>query len=432
MELKRIEQFNDWWTTEKVRANLLKPYKRPLFHEILRYMDDRQIILVYGLRRVGKTTLFYQLIQHLLDEGVDPGNILYFSFDLTKAEIEDVLRTYEQEKLRRNFDTAERIFVFFDEIHKTENWQNELKIFYDLYPNIKFFICGSASINIQKRATESLAGRVYDFMLKPLSFKEFLKLKGVEVEFDEWQIYERRVLPLFHDYLLKGGFPEIVEERSEEKIKNYLRNNVIERIILVDLPAEFGIKDMELLKTLVELVARNPGLRINYDALARDLKRSKPTIINYISYLEYALILKLVRNLRPGFMATSRKMRKAYPNNVAFSHIFAAPEDIGKVIETAVLQELDAEYYFRDNTTEIDFILKDGKIVPVEVKYGKVELKRFLRALDKIELDYGFVITRDIYKEEEINGKRIFMMPAWAFVLFKDEFITKNNLFIPG
>ena len=201
---------------------------------------------------------------------------------------------------------------------------------------------------------------------------------------------------------------------------------MIERIILVDLPAEFGIKDMELLKTLVELVARNPGLRINYDALARDLKRSKPTIINYISYLEYALILKLVRNLRPGFMATSRKMRKAYPNNVAFSHIFAAPEDIGKVIETAVLQELDAEYYFRDNTTEIDFILKDGKIVPVEVKYGKVELKRFLRALDKIELDYGFVITRDIYKEEEINGKRIFMMPAWAFVLFKDEFITKK------
>ena len=423
MELRRIEQFNDWWTSGKVRANLLKPYKRPLFHEIQKYMDDRQIILVYGLRRVGKTTLFYQLIQHLIDKGANPGNILYFSFDVTKAEIEDVLRTYEQEKLRRNFDATKRIFIFFDEIHKTENWQNELKIFYDLYPNIKFFICGSASINIQKRATESLAGRMYDFKLNPLSFKEFLKLKDIEVRFEEWQIYERRVLPLFHDYLLKGGFPEIVEEESEEKIRNYLRNNVIERIIFVDLPSEFGIKDMDLLKTLVELVARNPGLRINYDALSRDLKRSKPTIINYISYLEYALILKLVRNLRPGFMATSRKMRKAYPNNVAFSHIFAFENSFGKVIETAVLQELDAEYYFRDNATEIDFILKNGKIVPIEVKYGKVELKQFLRALDKIELDYGFVITRDIYKEEEINGKRIFMIPAWAFVLFKDEFL---------
>jgi hypothetical protein len=217
MELRTIEQFNDWWTTGKVRANLLKPYKRPLFHQILKYHDDKQIILVYGLRRVGKTTLFYQLIQQLLDDGVDPGNILYFSFDVTKAELKDVLRTYEQEKLRRNFDSAARIFIFFDEIHKTGDWQNELKIFYDLYPNIKFFICGSASISIQKRATESLAGRMYDFMLNPLSFNEFLKLKGVPVEFDEWQLYERSVLPLFHDYLLKGGFPEILEEESEER-----------------------------------------------------------------------------------------------------------------------------------------------------------------------------------------------------------------------
>jgi hypothetical protein len=274
--------------------------------------------------------------------------------------------------------------------------------------------------------TESLAGRMYDFMLNPLSFNEFLKLKGVPVEFDEWQLYERSVLPLFHDYLLKGGFPEILEEESEEKIRHYLRNNVLERIIYVDLPSEFGIKDMELLKTLVELVARNPGLRINYDALSRDLKRSKPTIINYINYLEYALILKLVRNLRPGFMATSRKMRKAYPNNVAFARIFAPEANIGKVIETAVLQALNAEYYFRDNHTEIDFILKSGKIVPIEVKYGKkVELKQFTRALNKIGLDYGIVITRDIYKEEEIKGKRILMVPAWAFLLFKQEFIRR-------
>ena len=66
--------------------------------------------------------------------------------------------------------------------------------------------------------------------------------------------------------------------------------------------------------------------------------------------------------------------------------------------------------------------------MPVGVKYGKVELKQFLRALNKIELDYGFVITHDIYKEEEIEGKRIFMIPAWAFVLFKEEFIKLNKM----
>ena len=423
MELKEIEQFNDWWTSGTVRSSLLMPYKRPLYNEILNYLEDRQILLLYGLRRVGKTSLFYQLIQHLLDEGVEPGNILYFSFDVAKAGIEDLLRTYEQEKQRQNFDTTgRRIFIFLDEIHKIENWQNELKIFYDLYPTLKFFICGSASISIQKRAKESLAGRMYEFKLNPLSFKEFLTLKGVEVQFDEWQLYERRVLPLFHDYLLKGGFPEIMDESDVEKITNYLRNNVIERIIYIDLPSEFGIKDMELMKTLVELVARNPGLRINYDALSRDLNRSKPTIINYIAYLEYALMLKLVHNLRPGFLATSRKLKRAYPSNVAFSYLFADKE-LGKVVENLVLQELDAQYYFRDNASEIDFVLKNGKIVPIEVKYGKPELKHFIRALDKLGLDSGIVITKDVYKAEKINDKQILMIPVWAFVLFKHEFL---------
>ena len=96
------------------------PYKRQLYNEILNYLDDRQILLVYGLRRVGKTSLFYQLIQHLLDEGVEPSNILYFSFDVAKAGIEDLLRTYEQEKERQNFDTTGRIFISLDEIHKIE------------------------------------------------------------------------------------------------------------------------------------------------------------------------------------------------------------------------------------------------------------------------------------------------------------------------
>ena len=183
------------------------------------------------------------------------------------------------------------------------------------------------------------------------------------------------------------------------------------------------MKDMELLKTLVELVARNPGLRINYDALARDLKQSKPTIINYVGYLEFGLILNLVRNLRPGFMATSRKLKRAYPTNVAFARMFVIEDNLGKVIETLMVQELDARYYFRNNSTEIDFILKNEKILPIEVKYGKIDPLQFCRALNKIGLEYGIVITKDRYREEKINGKQILLIPAWVFVLFPHKFL---------
>jgi hypothetical protein len=424
--------FNEWWITGSVRKDLVKEYRRPLFNEVLKYLGDRQIILVYGLRRVGKTTLMYQIIQHLLEEGVGKDRILRFSFDDSRADLEDVLRTYEREKLRRNFEDAERVYVLLDEVQKAGDWQNKIKVFYDLYPSIKFFICGSASISIQRKAKESLAGRLYDFHMKPLGFREFLELKGVKVDYREWRVYERKAAPLFYDYLRKGGFPEIMDETDGEKITNYIKNTVIDRILHIDLPLEFGLKDTELLKTILELTAKNPGFIVNYDSLSKDLKRSKQTVMSYFWYLEYALIIKLVSNIRPGFLSTSRKMRKAYLTNTAFALACERTpgEDVyGKLLENLVLQELDAEYYFRMKNTEIDFIAKkDGKMTPIEVKYGKVDVKEFAGALDKVGLKRGIIVTKDVFREEEVEGKKITLAPAWLFALFKDNILEGESL----
>ena len=94
---------------------------------------------------------------------------------------------------------------------------------------------------------------------------------------------------------------------------------MIERIIYRDLPLEFGIKDHELLKTLIEMIATQPGMIINYDALSRNLKRHKKTIMDYFFYLEYAMLVRIVANYRKGFLVSSRKMRKAYMTNTAVS-----------------------------------------------------------------------------------------------------------------
>jgi predicted AAA+ superfamily ATPase len=427
VDISRLALFNEWWTTGSVRKELAREYRRPLFHKLLKYLDDRQIILVYGLRRVGKTTLMYQIIQHLLEEGVKKDRILRYSFDDSKADLEEVLRTYEQEKLRKNFQDVDRIYVFLDEVQKTEDWQNKIKVFYDLYPSIKFFICGSASMSIQKKAKESLAGRLYDFHMKPLSFSEFLELKQVKAEYKDWKLQELKVTPLFHDHLRKGGFPEIIDETDEEKITNYIKNNVLERILYIDLPSEFGLKDAELLKTLVELTAKNPGLIVNYDSLSRDLKRNRQTIMSYFQYLEYALIIKFVSNIRPGFLSTSRKMRKAYPTSTAFPLAYERMpgEDLqGKILENLVLQELDAEYYFRDKNVEVDFIIKkDGGVTAVEVKSGKTDAKEFARALRKLTLDEGIIVTKDVSQVREVADKKITLAPAWLFTLFKEKFL---------
>ncbi len=217
VELSTLTRFNEWWISGHLRTELVKKYRRPSFARILNYMDDRQIILLYGLRRVGKTTLLYQIIDELLSRGVEAKRILYFSFDESDAEIDSVIEMYETGILRSPIKSNGRVYIILDEVQKGRDWENRIKIYYDLHPGIKFIISGSASLNVQKRSSETLAGRLYSFHIHPLDFSEFLTLKGINPEFENWRMFEDSVKPLLMDYIVKGGFPELVNESSDEK-----------------------------------------------------------------------------------------------------------------------------------------------------------------------------------------------------------------------
>jgi predicted AAA+ superfamily ATPase len=423
MELSIMSRYNDWWVTGHPRNALLMPYRRPMFNKIMEYIDNRQILLLYGLRRVGKTTLIYQIIEELLSRGVQPKHILYFSFDESETEIDSLIQTYEAELLKSPIKNIEKVYLILDEVQKGKDWENRIKIYYDLYPNIKFIISGSASLNIKKKSSETLAGRVYSFYIGPLSFAEFLELRGIHTEFNDWRIYENTVKPLLMDYIVKGGFPELVNEEKEEKILSYVKEIVLDRIVLIDIPWEFGVRDTALLKTLIEMLASDPGLILNYDSLSKKLGKSKQTIINYIFYLEYSLIIKIIKNLRPGFIATSRKMRKVYFTNSAFQFAIHGTkyENLGKVAENAVLQAVGPDNYYRDGNEEIDFLLNlNGKIIPIEVKYGAYELNKFVNLIRKLGLSYGIIISKDDYAIHEKDGVRVHIIPLWLFLLYYD------------
>lgn len=429
MELDKLIKFNDWWTIKNVKESLLKKFKRPVFYNILNYIKNRQIILITGLRRVGKTTLMYQLVQDFLDNHIKETSILYFSFDEENVDFEDMMKTYNEKILKKDLD-SEKIYIFIDEIQKCRNWQNKIKIYYDLYPNIKFIISGSASINLSKNAKETLAGRIFDFILEPLSFREFLEWKSIKPEFKKLELLNNKMLPYFNDYLRKGGFPELLNEDDEEKIKNYIKNNVIDQIIYKDLPQEFGIKDYELLKTLIGMIATNPGLIINYDALSRDLKKSKKTIIDYFFYLEYSMLIKLISNHRANFLTSSRKMRKAYLKNTSISLVFMdnfySNKNMEKIAENFAVIETNAINYYR-NKYEIDIILKiKEKIMPIEVKYGTPKLDNIIKFLDEFKLRNIIILTKDIFEKKKIGNKSLLLIPIWAFSVFKENYIKSS------
>jgi hypothetical protein len=401
-----IFEFNPWWETGGVEKEFKKDVKRDLFTALKGNLGRRTIDAVVGLRRTGKTTLMYQLIDHLLEQGVDPRHILYFSFDIEKEDLKKIIDQYE-EKVLGNRLREIRAYLFLDEIHKLKEWADKVKVLYDLNPRLKIVVSGSASLNLLRDSSESLAGRAKFFQLKPLRFTEFLKFKGERTPSeDEFYVHEKRIRIRLREFLLRG-FPQTVD-MGDGEAREYVNELVVERIIYRDIPESFRIVDTELMRILMQLISKSPGAIINVHSLSRDLKRNRKTVRKALNFLELSFLIKSVRNLRGSYLSTSRKNKKAYPIHPSLSSTM----DEGRIMETLIRSEIDAEYYWRSGSHEVDFVAKDGELLPLEVKYtdrqiGKRDLKGLIRFCRRFKVKKGVIYTSNTERAYEIDGIEI-------------------------
>lgn len=412
-------RMNPWWKGKGIEE--IEGYKQRFpFKELEKYLNVRQIIAIIGLRRTGKTVLMFQLIDKLLKEKIEPRNILYFSFDEIIAKepkiIEEILSTYEREILRKELKNT---YIFFDEIQHVPDWQVMLKRYYDSIKGIKFIVSGSASLFIRK-AKESLAGRIYEFEIKPLTFKEFLYLKGFEIK--DVLIQKFELEKLFYEYVIHGGFPEIIFEKDFEKMKKYV-NSILEKIIFFDIPKTFDVKDPFILKEIVDLFAKNPGMLIDFGSLASTLKISRQTVSKYIKYLEKAFLIKLLANYRGSEFAIVRKAKKAYfTSHTLLLPSFEAEEEllssISFIIENIVINQLDANFFWKNNLGEVNILHKK---IPIEIKFKekieKKDLRNILRFGKKFKSKKAILITKDLEKKEKIGNMKILYVPILKFLL---------------
>ncbi len=415
-----LERFNPWWRTGKVREEWLEDYRRKLYSEIDGYLGRRQMILVWGMRRVGKTVLMFQVIQGLL-ESVEPKNVLYFSFDEIEFDLRDVLESYQKLVLNRTFDDLKgKVYLFLDEVHKVKDWENKIKAYYDLYPNLKIFLSGSASVRMRKGSRESLAGRIFDFEMRPLDFEEFLGVLGKDPKKarENPGLWEREIVPLFYRYMKYGAFPEIAKEDNEEFARKYITSNIIERVIYKDLPEEFGIKDTGLLKSLVYMLGKTPGMVVDYKEISKNLGKDQRTVARYFEYLEFGLLVKFVFNYRGSPLASTRKLKKAYftTPNIIFAFSQNLEQALPLMLENLVLAETGAVFFYR-NSFELDFVLeKNREIVAIEVKTGGSGAKQIRKFASKFRnVKKSFVVSM----EKEAIEEGIKTVPAWKFVLLK-------------
>jgi len=354
---------NEWWKSGEVSENLAKVYKRRVFNEAWRLLNKhRQALLITGLRRVGKSTLLYQLISSLIDNGVKADNIIYFSFDIASAQIVKILDAYTS--LTGIDWKKERIYIFFDEVQKLKAWSSQIKIIYDSFPNIKIILSGSASLQLENEAKSNLAGRYFTIDMKPLSIIEYYELKRGK-HIDRFELYEGELGNELENYI-KKPFPEIVNWESDAEIKTYIKESIVAKITRGDLPDTFGSVNFALLEGLLALFYSKPGMIINIDKLSRDFQVSKTTLENHLFYLEFAKLVRIVKNYRVNISTTSRKLKKVYPYDASLALAIANVE-FPYIIETVVASALDCNYYWRMGTKEVDFVMTNP-LVPIEVK----------------------------------------------------------------
>ena len=418
MEKVKLEEFNHWWINKKVDAELALPFKRDIYAEIEKHIDKRFIVALVGLRRVGKTTTMYQIIQSLIERKISPTNILFFSFDEIVAKLGEVLDAY-REMHNKDF-RKEIVYVFLDEVQKCNNWENEIKKYYDLYPKLKFIISGSESLFIRRKTKETLAGRIFEFALTPFTFREYLRFNKIKEEDFK---YETKIKPMFLKFAENGGFPETFSFENERNFKEYIRTLVVDKIVYKDIPRIFKLEDPDFLRVLLELIATNPGMYIDYQSLSKQFDKDRRVIKDYISYLKESFLIILLGNYRKGSITTLRKKKRAYPTDTALIYLYKPNIEegfFGRIVETLAVNKIKATSFWK-NGNEID-IIYDG--IPIEVKYqekiNSEDFKPVIEFMRKFKIKEGLIITKNEEGERKFEEGKIKLIPSWKW------FLTQN------
>src|SRR5882762_2342184 len=364
---RRLAQHNLWWS-EPFRSALpegaspKRVYFAP-FKALALNFGVRRATILLGPRRVGKTFMVKQLIHDAIRDGFDPDAILYAAMDTpvySGISLERFLDLFPKDKGKV------RRLVIFDEIQYLRNWEVHLKNLVDNYPNTKFIALGSAAAALKLKSAESGAGRFSDFMLPPLTFYEFLKFLGEEEKLIDMNLKDddpreyaakdiHELNKRFVDYLNFGGYPEaVLNPEIRNNSEQFIRNDIIDKVLLKDLPSLYGINDIQQLNKLFSFLAYNAGTEASLENIAQKSGVSKPTIKRYIEYLESAFLIIKLPTVDDNCKTLQRQRNfKVYLNNPSMrAALFGTvridePDKIGHLAESAIFSQWQHAQAFR-------------------------------------------------------------------------------------
>lgn len=455
--IERLHYENPWWVTKEIPRTYKNMAKRLYFDLFYPFVTEKEIkrgLVLMGPRRVGKTVMMFHSIDRLISENVDPQRIFFVGIDnpiyihLSLQETLDLCQEAMQ------IDNLEGCYVFFDEIQYLKDWERHLKVLVDSYPETKFIVSGSAAAALKWHSTESGAGRFTDFMLPPLTFQEFIHLKNKNhLILNGHILYGGNQVPYclthnieelnreFLQYLNFGGYPEVVlSEKIQQDMGRYVKNDIVDKVLLRDLPSLYGIKDVQELNRFFTYVAYNTGNEFSYEAMSRESGIQKETLKRYLEYLEAAFLIKVLNkvdaNARRLKRVTSFKVYLTNPSlrTALFSPVKWTDSEMGNMVETAILSQwmhherLDLTYArWKEGRQEgeVDLVLVDDKrfkpVWGVEVKWSNryvdkpQELTSLIYFCKVNQFNNALVTTIDKQETKEVDGLSLTFLPSAVY-----------------
>lgn len=360
---RRLALDNPWWRpgggidAEEARWPRRAYFRQ--FSELVLRAEVRRAVVLAGPRRVGKTVMLKHLVAQLLDAGMPGNRVLFLSLDTplySGRSLESLVQLFldlHRHPARPPADGP--LWVLFDEVQYLKDWAVHLKSLVDSYPHIRFVASGSAAAALRMKSRESGAGRFSEFILPPLTFAEYLRFAGQEERLVRRlppgatgsAAYQARDIEAlnaeFINYLNYGGFPEAVMTPAiRDNPGRFLRQDIVDKVLLKDLPSLYGIGDTQELNRFFNVLAFNTGNEVSLEALSQHSAIGKAKLTDYLEYLEAAYLIRRVQRIDDTALRLQRaRTFKVYLTNPSiraalFGLVSADDEAMGHLAETAI------------------------------------------------------------------------------------------------
>lgn len=349
-------QYNPWWEKQPSENMLIK--RETLLASLYPLMDTPDIIMLTGLRRVGKTATMKCLIHHLIeDQGIPPERCLYISMDDYHLSTMTLASAVEAYRKLMKLSFKDPIYVFFDEITYLKDFQIQLKNLYD--KGQTKCIVSSSSSSVLKDDSAHLTGRKRIIEINPLSFEEYCLFKKIQHSKADQHLYDAD----FEEYMQVGGMPEYVLHGDREYLVS-----LIDDIIMKDIVAHHSLRNPGVIREFFILLMERAGKQISINKMSNILKISTDTAKRYLGMFEDTYLIHLVS--RAGKTnETLLSTKKIYATDIGMRNIITGFRDKGAIFENCVFMRIKNKHpqYVLTDGQEIDFLVDDTLI---EVKYG--------------------------------------------------------------